>query len=102
TAQGRYVRLMIVLDTNVLSEPMKSAPDATVIQWLDAQDATELFTTSTVVAELAHGVSRLPDGKRRQQIAERIDRLVSGEFLGGILDFDLPSALEYGALVAAV
>lgn len=93
---------MIVLDTNVLSEPMKPTPEAAVLSWLDAQDQTELVTTSTVISELAYGVSRLPEGRRRDQIAERLDRVATSDFLQGILDFDLPAAMEYGALVAAV
>lgn len=93
---------MIVLDTNVLSEPMKPRPERTVVEWIDNQDSAKLFTTSTVVAELAYGISRLPVGQRQERLAEALDRVVTAEFLAGVLDFDLMSAIEYGALVAAV
>jgi predicted nucleic acid-binding protein len=28
---------MIVIDTNVISEPLRKAPDTRVIEWIDAQ-----------------------------------------------------------------
>jgi predicted nucleic acid-binding protein len=91
---------MIVLDTNVLSEPMKPNPDPAVVEWIDRQNGSELFTTSTVIAELAYGISRLADGRRRQRLADSLDRLVTREYLAGIFTFDLASAMEYGVLVA--
>jgi len=91
---------MIVLDTNVLSEPMKPNPDPAVVEWIDGQNASELFTTSTVIAELAYGISRLVDGKRRQGLADSLDRLVASDYLAGVFDFDVASAMEYGILVS--
>jgi predicted nucleic acid-binding protein len=38
---------MIILDTNVISEPVKKEPNAAVIQWLDEQAAETLYLTST-------------------------------------------------------
>ena len=34
---------MILLDTNVLSELMKPAPELTAVQWLDAQMDSQVF-----------------------------------------------------------
>lgn len=92
---------MIILDTKVLSEPMKPNPDPVVIDWIDRQNAAALFTTSTVIAELAYGISRLTDGRRRQRLADSLDRIVTTEFLAGILAFDLAAAIEGGILMAA-
>lgn len=92
---------MIVLDTNVLSEPMKPNPDPGVIDWIDRQNAAAMFTTSTVIAELAYGISRLTDGRRRQHLADSLDRVVTTEYLAGVFAFDLAAAMEYGVLVAA-
>ncbi|CAN5220149.1 type II toxin-antitoxin system VapC family toxin [soil metagenome] len=90
---------MIVLDTNVLSELTRPAPDPAVVRWLDAQP--ELFTTATVLAELVYGVTRLPAGRRRDLLEREIGELAEGGLAGRILPFDEHAAREYGAVVAA-
>ena len=37
---------MIILDTNVVSEPLKPAPDPTVLNWLDAHDPATFYLTT--------------------------------------------------------
>jgi len=34
---------MILLDTNILSEPMRPSPNDKVVHWLDEQVVSELF-----------------------------------------------------------
>lgn len=91
---------MIVLDTNVLSEPMRRAPDATVIDWIDHQPSAEIFTTATVITELAHGIARLPPGARQQKLAAAFDHMLTSDYLAGVLPFDQATAIECGALLA--
>jgi predicted nucleic acid-binding protein len=43
---------MILLDTNVVSEPLRPATDAHVIEWIDAQQPETLFLSAITVAEL--------------------------------------------------
>ena len=43
---------MIVLDTNVVSEPLKANPETKVLDWLDNQSAETLFITTVSRAEL--------------------------------------------------
>lgn len=59
---------MILLDTNVLSEPLKPAYSQVVIDWLNAQRPETLGTTTLTLAELYAGVERKPDGKAKQQL----------------------------------
>jgi predicted nucleic acid-binding protein len=47
---------MILLDTNVVSEPLRRAPDARVTEWIDAQALETLFLSSVTVAEPARRV----------------------------------------------
>ena len=51
---------MIVLDTNVVSEAMKPAPNAAVVAWLNDQAAETLYITSVTLAELLFGIQVLP------------------------------------------
>ena len=82
---------MIVLDTNVLSEPLKSSPAPKVMEWLDKQVADTLFMTTISRAEILFGVSRLPDGKRKAVLAAQIE-LVLELFKDRMLDFDAAAA----------
>ena len=51
---------MIVLDTNVISEPLKADPDKRVLAWLDDQVAETLCTTAVNYAE------QRPQGRERR------------------------------------
>ena len=62
---------MILLDTDVVSEPLRPAPDARVVAWIDAQAIGTLFLSAITVAELRAGVALLPPGKLHRQVAGR-------------------------------
>jgi hypothetical protein len=57
-----------LLDTNVVSELSKPEPSAAVLRWLNAADESELFLSVVTLAELRHGVERLPTGARKRQL----------------------------------
>lgn len=90
---------MIVLDTNVLSEEMKPAPDAAVHRWLLGQNAGDLFTTAVTEAEIRLGIAILPDGKRKQELETAASRILA-LFDGRILPFDSAAAPEFARIVA--
>ncbi len=89
---------MILLDTNVVSEPLRHAPDARVIAWIDAQALDTLFLSAITVAELRAGVARLPAGKRRAGLHENLEKRVLPLFAGRVLPFDLACTQAYAAL----
>ncbi|MEQ9332275.1 type II toxin-antitoxin system VapC family toxin [Thalassobaculum sp.] len=88
---------MILLDTNLVSEAIKPEPNPSVLAWLDAQAAETLFLSSITVAELLFGIGALPDGKRKDMLAARIDGLLD-QFVGRVLDFDTAAARRYADL----
>lgn len=91
---------MIVLDTNVLSELAKPAPDVAVLAWAAKQRRAELCTTAVSEAELAYGLALLPKGRRRDALTQAVARLL-GEGLGGrVLAFDRAAASAYGEIAA--
>lgn len=91
---------MIILDTNVLSELAKPAPDTNVFGWTRQQLRAELYTTAISEAELAYGLALLPPGRRRTALAQAVARLL-GEGLGGrVLAFDRSAAAAYGEIAA--
>ncbi len=91
---------MIVLDTNVVSEPLKSKPNPVVLNWLDRQTAETLYLTTTSLAELLLGIELLPHGKRKQGLDQALTELVSQLFGLRILDFDRAAAQTYGPLIS--
>ena len=90
---------MILLDTNVLSELMKPAPEPVVIQWLDAQLDSQVFLTAITKAEIELGIALLPNGKRKDAFTGLAGTLFD-EFQDRILPFDAGAASYYANLVA--
>ena len=90
---------MILLDTNVVSEPMRERPDRHVQDWLDAQAIETLFLSTISLSELLLGIESLPVGKRREALATALgDRIVS-LFDSRIIPFDVASAEAYAKVV---
>lgn len=90
---------MIVLDTNVISELTRRAPDGRVLAWVDRQD--EVAVTATTVAELLYGVARLPAGARRSKLAEAIRELTDVRLKDQVIAFDHAAASHYAEIVSA-
>jgi hypothetical protein len=90
---------VILLDTNVVSEPMRPKPDANVVEWLDAQAAETLYLSTVSLAELLLGIESLPPGKRRKALAAALDEQVATLFAERIVPFDLAAAQTYGRVV---
>ena len=91
---------MIIVDTNVISEPLRAAGNPAVTAWLDAQAVETLFLTSVNLAELLSGTSIMPEGKRKDSIATGLIELLDGVFGARILPFDAEAAKAYAELNA--
>jgi toxin FitB len=91
---------MILVDTNVISEPLRKTPDPNVVAWIDAQPLETLYLSAITVAELRFGVASLPTGKRRQRLHESMENRVLPLFTGRVLAFDLPASQSYAELMS--
>jgi toxin FitB len=91
---------MIILDTNVISEPMKIDGNAAVQAWLDMQVAETLFLTAVGLSELLLGIEVLPVGKRKQALAAALGDQIRVLFGPRILPFDQNAADAYAGLIA--
>lgn len=90
---------MILLDTNVVSEPMRPAPDARVVDWVDTQPLETLYLCAITVAELRAGVALLPRGKRRASLSEDLEKHVLPLFAGRVVAFDLACTQAYAEVI---
>ena len=91
---------MILVDTNVVSEPLRRAPEPRVAEWLDAQALETLYLSAITVAELRFGVWSLPAGRRRDRLHEDLEERVLPMFAGRVLSFDLADSQAYAELMA--
>jgi toxin FitB len=91
---------MILLDTNVISEPLRPAPDQHVVAWIDAQPLETLFLSAITVAELRFGVAALPAGKKQETLREGLENRLLPLFTGRVIPFDLDASQAYADLMA--
>ena len=91
----------MVLDTNVVSELLRPTPSTQVMQWLNAQSPDDLWLNGVVVSELLFGLARLPAGSRKRQLTEAFAAMLSEDFAGRVLPFDLEAAVIYAELSRA-
>jgi predicted nucleic acid-binding protein len=90
---------MIILDTNVVAEPMKSQGNPAVKAWLDNQIAETIYLTATSLSELLVGIEILPDGKRKEGLGAALRGAISKLFQSRILPFDEQAAVIYSQIV---
>ena len=91
---------MIIVDTNVISELMRSSGTSEVFRWAAQQIPTELWTTTINEAEIFYGVELISRGRRRDQMQSDAEDMFGEDFLNRILPFDSQAARAYARIVA--
>jgi predicted nucleic acid-binding protein len=89
---------VIVLDTNVISEPLKPLADPAVVAWLDHQRKETLYLCAPVLMEVLLGISLLPDGKRKRGMTIAVEALLTNYFADRFLAFERQAAVFYASL----
>ena len=90
---------MIILDTNVVSEPTRLVASERVRQWMLTHDRRELFTTAITEAEMLWGIELMPAGPRRTTLIQQVYQIFRDEFANHVLSFDSAAAREFPAIV---
>jgi len=91
---------MILLDTNVVSEPLKAAANLNVCAWMNAQVLETLYLSAISLAELRFGIAVLPEGKRKDMLHSSLEQRVLPLFSSRILPFDAAASQHYATLLA--
>lgn len=91
---------MILLDTNIVSEPFTKMPSQIVLNWLNAQEAAALFLSTIVLAELYFGAYLVQEERRREHLLQII-ALIRNDYVGRTLGFNEAVAERYGQITAA-
>lgn len=92
---------MIVLDTNVISEVLRPAPEPKVLDWLDEQSPNSIFTTAVTRGEILYGIRLLSDGQRRRRLWTAALAIFGEDFAGRVLSFDSDAADIYAEIGAS-
>jgi predicted nucleic acid-binding protein len=91
---------MIMLDTNVVSEPLRAVASPAVTAWLDRQNIETLSLSTISLAELRYGVAALPEGRRKDGLRAALEERIFSLFGSRILAFDTAAADAYAVIRA--
>ena len=92
---------IVILDTNVVSEPMRPSPSDAVMAWLSRKtEDGHFFVTTFTMAEILFGIELLPRGKRRDNMLAQAQATFTEDFAGRILPFDEDAARAFAAIAA--
>jgi predicted nucleic acid-binding protein len=81
---------LILLNTNVLSEALRPAPAASVVNWLNVH-FSECAISSIAIFELGAGIAVMAKGKRREALEAAIVRMIR-RFSARVYAFDALAA----------
>lgn len=89
-----------LLDTNIVSEWIKPQPHSGVINWLSSVDEDRVHLSVVTLAELRHGIERMPDGKRRERLEQWVQDELTQRFDGRVVEINARTADIWGRIVA--
>ncbi|MBV8619745.1 MAG: type II toxin-antitoxin system VapC family toxin [Curvibacter sp.] len=89
-----------LLDTNVLSELRRKAPDPAVAHWISQRPARSLFLSVLTLGEIRKGIDSLQDTPKRQILSDWLEAELPAYFQGRILPIDQLVGDRWGRLLA--
>jgi predicted nucleic acid-binding protein len=92
--------MSFLLDTNVVSEWTKARPNPGVVAWLAEADEDRIYISVITLAELRHGVARMPAGRRKRRLDQWLRDDLPLRFEGRVLTVDDEVADAWGETVA--
>ncbi len=92
--------MTVLLDTNVVSELIRKAPDPAVEAWVAGHPLEKLFFSAVGEAELRYGAAILPAGRRRESLVSEIKAMLRDAFEERVLPFDSEAARVYAEIAA--
>lgn len=90
-----------LIDTNVLSELRRTAPDPSVVAWFQKRPPASLYLSVLTLGEIRKGIELLGHGKRQLALRDWLDVDLPAFFTGRVLAVDGTVADRWGRIVAA-
>ena len=91
---------MFILDTKVMSELMRPVREPSLISWIANRAVSSMFLTSVCEAARRFGLAVMPSGRRRGNLAESLERMLSACFADSVLPFDSDAARAYAEIAS--
>jgi predicted nucleic acid-binding protein len=92
---------MIILDTNVVSELMRAAPEPRVLHWLGSQVAEDLHVTAVTMAEILYGIDLITGSRRRDVVRAGAEKMFGEVFSDRILNFEDRAARVFSQIASS-
>ena len=92
---------MIILDTNVVSELMRPAPERRVLHWFSSQATEDLHVTSVTMAEILHGIELVAGSRRRDALRGGAEKMFEGVFADHVLIFEDRAARAFSQIASS-
>jgi hypothetical protein len=92
---------MIILDTNVVSELMRPAPEPRVLRWFSGQAAEDLRITAITVAEILYGIELVSTSRRRDALRASVEKMLEDVFADCILTFEDRAARAFSQIATS-
>ena len=92
--------MRFLLDTCVISELVARQPDPGVVQWIDDVGEERIYLSAITIGEIKKGVERLPDSRRKSELALWLEDDLLTRFRDRVLPIDTDVMLVWGELTA--
>jgi toxin FitB len=90
-----------LIDTNVLSETLRPAPNAQVMAWLDGVEPEKCFVSVLTLGELRKGVLKLGVSRQRERLSHWLDDTLAQWFGERVITIDQVVCTHWAELLAA-
>lgn len=94
--------MRFLLDTCAISELIAKQPEPGLIQWIDSIGEEKIYLSVITIGEIKKGVEKLPDSRRKSELAEWLKDDLLTRFKDKILPIDTDVMLVWGELVASL
>lgn len=88
-----------LLDTNVISEPLKPKPDLKVKEWFSSTPTDAMYASVLSFGEIRSGIANLGDGSRKAKLISWLENDLSDWFGNRVMAIDLEIADRWGYLL---
>ena len=89
-----------LLDTNVVSEPIRASPNANVMRWLQTISPELQHLSVLTIGELRRGIEMMPAGRRREKLRLLVEHHLPARYGARLLPVSVEVADRWGRLTA--
>ena len=95
------LKLGFLLDTCVISELIKPSPSSNVVRWVDDHEEEAFYISVITFGEIEKGISKLPEGKKKERLQAWLYRELTDRFNDRVLDVSADVAHTWGRILGA-